>query len=954
MLNRAVLIFAVIGVLALSIKWSTAEQRSVGREPFAIPETRTAAAFAVSPAARDIAAKIHLNKPIKGAPLKLRDDHTPAPSNSVISTGSADGSPARTSLVPMPATSLSFDGLSNYDNIAAYNLVILPPDMSGDVGPDHYVQTVNALVRVYDKNGSPLIAPFKFSDLFAPIGGPCSTRNDGLPVVLYDTLADRWLISQYCYNVPPFRQMVAVSKTGDPTGEYYVYEFAMPNVRINDFSKFGIWPDGYYMSTEEYLGSDFAGSGLFAFDRAKLLVGDPNASYIYFNRPSNSLNRRSNFVPSDLDGLRPPAVGAPNTFISYAADEYGDAADAIRLFDLHADFADPLKSTLTERQESPLAVAAFDPTSPDGRTDIAQPAPGEFLDSNSDRVNFRVAYRNFGGHESLVFNQTVRLSQTPYRAGVRMYELRRSGGGAFSAIEQSTIGDSGASRWIGNSAQDHQGNLAVSYNLVSDVKQPSIKYTGRLATEPAGTFRTEGSLVEGTGVQKAFGWRWGDYGGMTVDPVDDCTFWTTGEYFTQESQDFSDFTWLTRIGRFKFDECTPAPRSLITGTVTNAVSGLPLAGAKLTASAYSRTTSANGSYGNMAVLPGTYSLTASAKGYRSQTVTVSPANGQTVTQNFALQPVAEIENGGIQPTAESCGTNGTPEPGETVTYSFALKNTGSLNTQDLVMTLLPTGGVTGPSSPQNYGALTVNGPTVTRPFTFTVASGVTCGSPLTLSFQLRDGSEDLGTLVVRLTAGVPKIAFRGDFDRLTGPGLPQRWMTSASGAQTSWRASRARSVSGPKSLFSPDPNQIGLNELISPVFRVGTTNAELTFQNWYELETTFLRNRLFDGSVLEIRIGSGDWQDIVAAGGQFISGGYDGAIDGCCQNPLAGRQGWSGRSGINPVSEFITTRVKLPATAAGQLVQLRWRVGTDIGTFREGQYIDDLQVTDGFVCGCSN
>ena len=142
--------------------------------------------------------------------------------------------------------------------------------------------------------------------------------------------------------------------------------------------------------------------------------------------------------------------------------------------------------------------------------------------------------------------------------------------------------------------------------------------------------------------------------------------------------------------------------------------------------------------------------------------------------------------------------------------------------------------------------------------------------------------------------------------------------------------------------------------MVSPAFTVSSPNAKLSFRNWYELETTFLRNRLYDGSVLEIRLGSGEWADIIAAGGRFESGGYDGLLDSCCQNPLGGRLGWSGRSGIEQTSEFVTTTVRLPASAAGQTTQLRWRVGTDIGGFREGQYIDDLVVTDGFTCGCSN
>ena len=144
-----------------------------------------------------------------------------------------------------------------------------------------------------------------------------------------------------------------------------------------------------------------------------------------------------------------------------------------------------------------------------------------------------------------------------------------------------------------------------------------------------------------------------------------------------------------------------------------------------------------------------------------------------------------------------------------------------------------------------------------------------------------------------------------------------------------------------------------MNELISPAFQIVTPNAELQFRNWYELETTFLRNRLYDGSVLEIKIGNADFQDIEIAGGIFLSGGYDGVIDTCCQNPLGGRRGWSGRSGINQTSEFITSKVKLPASLQGQTVQFRWRIGNDIGTFREGQYLDNLIVSDGFICSCA-
>jgi hypothetical protein len=864
-----------------------------------------------------------------------------------------DGSLVQFGGTPMPPPTLSFAGLSNLDNAQVHALLIIPPDMNGDVGPNHYFQVVNSLLRVFDKGGQPMSQPFKLSNLFESLGTVCSTRNDGLAVVMYDALADRWIVSQTCVAFPPFRQMLAVSKTGDPLGQYYTYEFVMPNVKLNDFPKFGVWPDAYYMSTDEFLGADYVGAGAFAFDRAKLLAGDPAASYVYFNLQVPVSPRRKGLLPADMDGLRPPPAGAPNVFASYIATEYGDAQDAIRLYDFHANFVDPFSSTFTERAESPLAVAAFDPTSPDGRADISQPAPGEKLDSQSDRLNFRLAYRNFGTHESLVVNQTVRTSVgDPYRAGVRVYELRKAGS-SYSVTEQTTIGDSGSSRWIGSAAQDNQGNLAVQYNSGGDDKKPSIYYAGKLTSDPAGVFRTEAALIDGTGVQKAFGWRWGEYSGMNVDPVDDCTFWLTNAYYTLESQEFSDFGWLTRIGSFKFAECTPAPRGSITGTITNAANAEPVAGGVVKAGAYTRASNSTGGYGNLSVLPGTYQVTASARGYLPQTATVSVASGETLMRNFALQPVPILESVGTQLAAESCVINGAPEPGETVTLNIALQNTGVLSAANLVAVVIPSAGVVNPGPPQSYGFMPANGPPVSRPITFKVAASAGCGSVVTLNLELRDGAAVIGNLSIPIQTGVQRFAFRENFDAVTAPDLPNGWATASSANHQLWRTAPNRNQSTPNSLFSPAPHQQGVNEIVSPAFEVASSQAEIRFRNWYELETTFLRNRLYDGSVLEIKLGDADWQDILAAGGMFLSGGYDGTIDSCCQNPLAGRLGWSGRSGVNQVSEFITTRAKLPASATGQNVRLRWRIGSDIGGHREGQYIDDLAVSDGYICECA-
>jgi hypothetical protein len=210
-----------------------------------------------------------------------------------------------------------------------------------------------------------------------------------------------------------------------------------------------------------------------------------------------------------------------------------------------------------------------------------------------------------------------------------------------------------------------------------------------------------------------------------------------------------------------------------------------------------------------------------------------------------------------------------------------------------------------------------------------------------MTLHLVDGSLDLGTVTFELQTGRQRIALSQNFDRTQIGFLPPRWVRSSSTTSMimvprDWKVSAARRQSGSKSFFSPDPNQVGINELDTPTFFIGSPNARLTFRNWYELETTFLRNRLYDGAVLEIKVGGGPWQDILAVGGSFESGGYDGTIDSCCQNRSPGRLGWSGRSGVNQTSDWITTSVRLPASAAGQQVQLRFRVGTDIGWFSRG------------------
>jgi hypothetical protein len=510
------------------------------------PTVRQASSFGVSAPVRDIqpTAPPASAFKVKTIPLWVR-----GPS---VGTGVVD--PVLQSVAPtglMPSPTLVFEGLSSADNSAEQGFTVAPPDTNGDVGPNHYVQMVNLLYRVFDKTtGAPLTAPLRLSDLYASAGVPCGDSDDGDPVVMYDHLADRWILTQFA-NVdagPPTYQTIAVSTTGDPTGSYYVYCFQMPNDKFNDYPKLSVWPDGYYMTDNQFdLTTGAAqGVGVFAFDRAKMLAGDPSASYIYFDLET-TVPSAWGMLPSDLDGP-PPAPGTPNVCA------FADEPNAIRLFAFAADFAVPANSTFTELPESPVAVAVFNSSicsAIRGRC-IPQPGTTTALEAIADRLMFRLQFRNFGAYESLVVNQTVNADGAG-RAGIRYYEFRRPlPGGAFFVNEQATFSPDTESRWMGSAAMDGSGNIAVGYSVSSSSVFPSIRYAGRLANDPpGGLYQGEAVMYAGTAAQTGLS-RWGDYSALTVDPSDDCTFWFTTEYIPTTGS----FNWRTKIGSFRFAECT--------------------------------------------------------------------------------------------------------------------------------------------------------------------------------------------------------------------------------------------------------------------------------------------------------------------------------------------------------------------------------------------------------------
>jgi hypothetical protein len=463
----------------------------------------------------------------------------------------------------------NFEGVNNVNGV-------LPPDTNGDVGPNHYVQMVNLAFAIYDKSGTKLYGPVNGNTLWQGFGGPCETTNDGDPIVQYDHLADRWMMSQFAlprYPRGPFYQCIAVSQTPSPLGAWNRYEFQISSSKLNDYPKFGVWPDGYYMSINQFqcniFGCSWAGQGVIAFERDQMLAGG-SARMVYFDLYNTDANL-GGMLPADLDGPAPVA-GTPNPFVQMDDDAWGYSPDQLQIWNFHVDWNNPSGSTFQHNVD--LGVAAFDSNLCGyARNCIPQPG-GTKLDAISDRPMYRLQYRNFGSYQTLVTNQTVDVGGD--HAGVRWYELQNSGGG-WSIAQQGTYAPDNAHRWMGSVAMNGAGDMALGYSVSSTSISPSIRFTGRLASDPLGDMNVaEGTIINGSGYQTHSSGRWGDYSMMAVDPTDDCTFWYTTEYYNG----VSSAGWQTRVGSFTLGSCgtvdnppsvtitNPAGGATVSGTVT--------------------------------------------------------------------------------------------------------------------------------------------------------------------------------------------------------------------------------------------------------------------------------------------------------------------------------------------------------------------------------------------------
>jgi len=436
---------------------------------------------------------------------------------------------------------ISAIGGTNFDGPGANGSA--PSDSNIAVGPNHIFAAVNSVYQIFTKTGASVLGPKSLSSLWTGVGGGCATANAGDVVVQYDKLADRWMLTQLSSLSSPYGECIAVSTSADPTGTYKAYYYSFgPN--LPDYPKFGVWPtasNGAYLATyNQFAGSSFVGAGLCAYDRTALLAGAATPAQICF-----TINDAS-YLPADLDGTTPPADGSPGYFVT------SETLSSLRIWKLAPNFATPGASTLTQATPD-LAVTPFTELC-GGGTCVPQTGTNNQLDSLADRPMYRLAYRNFAGHQAMVFNHSA-------TAGPRWYELRATGG-AFSVYQQGTYAPDAAFRWMGSAAMDQAGDLAIGYSASSSSIHPAVRYSGRVPGDPLGTLESEASIIEGAGSQTNGLHRWGDYSSLRIDPSDDCTFWYINEYLKADGA----FNWSTRIGSFKFSSCAPNPDLTIAKT----------------------------------------------------------------------------------------------------------------------------------------------------------------------------------------------------------------------------------------------------------------------------------------------------------------------------------------------------------------------------------------------------
>jgi hypothetical protein len=404
-----------------------------------------------------------------------------------------------------------------------------PPDPVGDVSPEHYVQATNSaqgtLLRIFNKQGMPLLEPFPTNVLWQTV----NALSFADPIVLWDQNAHRWLLGQMGFSEGAIVLLAAVSETADPLGSWYAYKISAP--AYPDYPKLGIWPDAYLITTNE-VGSTVP---VYALQRAAMLAGEENI-------PIQRIEAIPKFVdpdafqvatPADWDGQQSPPSDTKPIVIRIYDDAWEGGQDAVELWSFDFNWDQPDNTIVQGPLVIPLAPFKSSLCTDNLFNCLQQPAP-PLISALQQVIMHRVQYRRFAEHESIVFNFTVDVSGDQ-QAGIRWCELRKENGADWFLYQEGTFAPDSNNRFQGSIAMDGQGNLLLGYSYTGPDHFLSTRFTGRKVDDPLGLM-TLPETETAAGLSHSPEARWGDYASMSIDPVNDRTFWFTGPYMKANEQ----------------------------------------------------------------------------------------------------------------------------------------------------------------------------------------------------------------------------------------------------------------------------------------------------------------------------------------------------------------------------------------------------------------------------------
>lgn len=447
--------------------------------------------------------------------------------------------------------------VNNFDGIGYQPLN--PPDPTLCAGPNHLIEMVNgssgSLFQIYNKSGQVVVTQ-QYLDGITGKGGL------GDPIALYDQLSDRFVLAEFVNKAEVGSEgfVLAISKTNDPTGSWYVY-FFNTGTTFPDFVKFGVWNDAYYGTSNNYAnGTTYSGSSVYAFDKARMIAGDPTATMQTFMMGTAS--KFGSMIPVSMEGSTVPPSGSGGLF-AYMQDNSwtGTASDSIGLLEFKVDFINPANSKIITASSMATTAYKSDLCSATRGQCISQPGTSTHLEALSGKIMNQPVYRRFGNYEGIVFTHLVDRGANV--GGARWYELRKTTG-KWGIFQQSTYSPDTTHRWLPSICYDSYGNIALAYNVSSGATYPGAKYTGRKVCDSVNMMTYSEDVIIAGSVSNA-STRYGDYNHLVCDP-DGKTFWFACEY-NSKSQ------WSTRIASFTLDTCLPAacgdPTGLTTSSITN-------------------------------------------------------------------------------------------------------------------------------------------------------------------------------------------------------------------------------------------------------------------------------------------------------------------------------------------------------------------------------------------------